>query len=429
MQNLAKVVLFFFFTCKELFASHDITDRNFVIFIAFLCFFLIAFLIYFLIKNIKRKKELEELLNSQRKFDNTLLDTIPHLIYYKNIENEYLGCNDAFSDFLGRSKSYIVGKKSTDFFQKEMLKNSLIADEYLIDNGGTRTEERTFIDFRGNTKHFVVTKSAFENIDGTIGGIVGVMDDITERTNQKQFLIQQSKLAEMGDMIAAIAHQWHEPLVDLSSIIQDVKYSYKNKTLNDEEVDEFVDEAMKQIQYMSKTLKDFRDFLKPSTQKTVFLVNTSIDKLFEIIKRQINYSYIKLEVCYHPQFANITIYGYENEFMQVLLNIINNARKKIVEKFKNEEDKKGEIKIDIWQEYDTTFLSIRDNAGGVRGEILKHMFDPYFSTKINGTGLGLYMAKVIIEDKMNGKISASSDIDSVTFTIEVPSKSTKIDLE
>ena len=96
------------------------------------------------------------------------------------------------------------------------------------------------------------------------------MDDITERIQQKQFLIQQSKLAEMGDMIAAIAHQWNEPLVELSALVQDIQTSYLLKELKDKDVKEFVNDSMVQIKYMSKTLTDFRNFLKPSTKKKLF---------------------------------------------------------------------------------------------------------------------------------------------------------------
>ncbi len=119
-------------------------------------------------------------------------------------------------------------------------------------------------------KHIILNKAAYKNIDGTIGGIVCIMDDMTERTQQRQFLIQQSKLAEMGDMIAAIAHQWNEPLVELSALVQDIETSYLLNELKDNDVKNFVNDSMIQIKYMSKTLSDFRNFLKPSTKKVPF---------------------------------------------------------------------------------------------------------------------------------------------------------------
>ena len=106
---------------------------------------------------------------------------------------------------------------------------------------------------------------------GEVGGIVCIMDDITERVQQKQFLIQQSKLAEMGDMVAAIAHQWNEPLVELSAQVQDIQTSYLLNELKDSDVENFVNDSMIQIKYMSKTLTDFRNFfLKPSTKRIYF---------------------------------------------------------------------------------------------------------------------------------------------------------------
>lgn len=397
------------------------------------CFYLFlcisTVLAYFLIKNILKRKKLEELLDNQRKFDSILLDTIPHPIFYKDTEGKYLGCNLAFSNLLKISKEKIEGKMAKDFFSEDVAKANSIIDYNLLNNASTKTFKKISYDAGDELQQFTITKAVFLNINGKVGGVVGVMDDITQKAQREQFIIQQNKLAEMGDMIAAIAHQWNEPLVELSAIVQDLAYSHKNNSIKQDGMDSYVRDVMNQIQYMSETIRDFRNFLKPSTNKTVFDVRKSFDKLFALIKRQINYFYIGLEVNYNPEFATMCIYGYENEFMQVLLNIINNAKSKIIEKQKNNTNMKGFIKIDVWQEYDSTFINIIDNAGGVSMDTISNMFNPYFSTKKDGTGLGLYMAKIIIENKMKGKIGVVSDKDSVTFNIEVPSKSTKIDLE
>ncbi|MFV0481556.1 MAG: ATP-binding protein [Campylobacteraceae bacterium] len=429
LRNILKICFFLTFTCKDILANDAKgSEENFL---SFIFFAVIIILLIFLYKNITRRQEIEELFDSQRKFDSMLLDAIPHPVYYKNSKGEYLGCNKAFAEILGVHKSDIAGKNVEDFFPKDWAESSKKIDDELLNekNGNTRVSEKTLHLNDGKMKQIVAVKKRFYNINGTIGGIVGVLDDITERAQQRQFLIQQSKLAEMGDMIGAVAHQWHEPLVELSAIVQDLEFSYKNDTLNKDEMNTYVKDAMEQIQYMSETLKDFRNFLKPSTQKIVFDVRAAFSKLLEIIGRQIYYYNIRLIIEYHPQFAYICVYGYENEFKQVLLNIINNAKSKIVDRFKDEEEKAGVIKIDVWQEYENTYIDISDNAGALNEDIAKRIFDPYFTTKKNGTGLGLYMAKVIIEEKMGGQISVRSDINNVTFRIIVPSKSTKIDLE
>jgi signal transduction histidine kinase len=207
--------------------------------------------------------------------------------------------------------------------------------------------------------------------------------------------------------------------VELSAIIQDVEMAFYNEELDDETIKLFVKDSMLQIQYMSKTLKDFRNFLKPSTQKRSFSVKTAIGEVTELLGRQIYYSNINLFVNFNPKEGEISAYGYENEFKQVLLNIINNAKKKIISKFKGTENI-GIITINVYANPKTTIVQIIDDAGSIEPSIINHVFDPYFSTAPGGTGLGLYMAKVMIEDKMNGRISVANGENSAIFSIEIP---------
>lgn len=371
--------------------------------------------------NIQRRVKLEKELSNRIEFDKVLLDTIPNPIYYKNTNGKFLGCNLAFSNLVACSTDEVVGKTTFDFFPFEIASKNNKIDKELLENFGTSTSEFTFHTPSNNMKHIILNKAVYRNIDGTIGGIVCIMDDITDRIQQKQFLIQQNKLAEMGDMIAAIAHQWNEPLVELSAQVQDIETSYLLDELKDSDVKEFVNDSMVQIKYMSKTLNDFRNFLKPSTKKQEFAVKKCIDEIIEIIGKQIFYSNIILEINYNQKDEEILIYGYENEFKQVLLNIINNAKNKLIEKNENTNDK-GKIQIDIDKTQKNTKIKITDDGGRIDETIIHSIFEPYFTTKVEGTGLGLYMAKVIIEDKMNGNISVNNDNQNVIFTIKLPNQ-------
>jgi signal transduction histidine kinase len=170
---------------------------------------------------------------------------------------------------------------------------------------------------------------------------------------------------------------------------------------------------------MSTTLKDFRNFLKPSTRKKSFSARKALSEITELIGRQIFYSNINLFVNFRPESGEIVVYGYENEFKQVLLNIINNAKKKIINRYKGT-DKVGIITINVYRNEETTVIQIVDDAGEIPPHIINHVFDPYFTTTPGGTGLGLYMAKVIIEDKMQGRISVANGENSAIFVVEVP---------
>ena len=380
-------------------------------------FFIITLILILLIFNIVKRRKSEKELKNQLQFIRVLMDTIPNPINYKDIDGKYIGCNKAFAELLKSKREEIVGKTVYDFFDDDWAREQSQKDEELLNRKGSDNFEKTLHFPDGRVRMVSYSKTAYENIDGNLGGIVSIMDDITQRNQQKEFIIQQSKLAEMGEMIAAVAHQWNEPLVELSAILQDMQFSYIQNELNEKTMDDFVKDSMVQIQYMSKTLSDFRNFLKPSTKKALFCAKKALDEVLEIVGRQIFYAHINLSVICKEE--KVLMYGYENEFKQVLLNIINNAKNKLM---KSKSGKNIEVFIESRQ--DSVKIRIIDDGDTIPNEILDLIFDPYFSTNKNGTGLGLYMAKVIIEDKMDGKISAYNYVNKVIFNIIVPSKET-----
>ena len=293
---------------------------------------ILSIIVIILKANIQKREKVELELSNRLEFDKVLLDTIPNPIYYKNIEGKFLGCNTSFSNLVNSSKNEIIGKTAFDFFPLNVASKNTQIDQELLNTFATSTSEFTFYTPSNEMKHIILNKAVYKNIDGSVGGIVCIMDDMTERVQQKQFLIQQSKLAEMGDMVAAIAHQWNEPLVELSALVQDIQTSYLLNELKDMEVKDFVNDSMIQIKYMSRTLSDFRNFLKPSTKKKLFSISKALTEINEIIGKQVFYSNIQMSFNYKNENEELLIYGYENEFKQVLLNLINNAKNKIVEK-------------------------------------------------------------------------------------------------
>ncbi len=375
----------------------------------------VLMIVIFLMQNVRKRKHSEMALKNQLEFMRVLLDTIPNPIYYSNVEGEYLGGNKAFATLYDLSKEEMIGKSAFDFFPKEWAQERRENDIILLKSKGAETLELMLHFPKKRPKLFTFNKAVYTNIDGTVGGIVCVMDDTTERLQHRQFLIQQSKLTEMGEMIAGVAHQWNEPLVELSAIMQDMEFCFNTGEMDSKKMKEFVRDSIVQIQYMSQTLKDFRNFLKPSTRKSLFCAKKALSEVLEIIGRQIFYSHIDLVVTYSKPEGIFPVFGYENEFKQVLLNIINNAKNKIVKTRKGEN-----IFIYVAYEELQTKIVITDNGGKIPEKIIGFIFDPYFTTSKNGTGLGLYMAKMIIEDKMGGNISVKNIGNNVEFTILVP---------
>lgn len=247
-----------------------------------------------------------------------------------------------------------------------------------------------------------------------------VESEIDKRRAQEVLMIQQSRLASMGEMIGNIAHQWRQPLNTLALVIQNLKDSYYFGELDDLQLNKFVDNSNELIQKMSSTIDDFRYFFNPNNEKKSFNVDAIICESLNLIEAMLRSNNISLE---KEMGSNIFIHGYSNEFSQVILNIINNAKDALIQN--KTDDRK--IKIELSSEDGKIVVAISDNAGGIPEAIIDQIFNPYFSTKeqMNGTGIGLYMSKVIIEDHMLGKLrvenikNSDSQVTGALFVIDI----------
>ena len=235
-----------------------------------------------------------------------------------------------------------------------------------------------------------------------------------EKNKHQQFIIQQSKLAEIGEIFSSIAHQWKNPLVEIATIAQEHVYTCKGQ--GDEKDSQYVNDIMVQVRYMTDTINDFQKFIMPSSAKTVFDVSEAIETMMKIISHTIKYNYIDVSI-QKENAKNMMVKGYKNEFMQTLLNIVNNAKEQIKEAREHKRIKRGLIAIKIYNVGKKICIDIEDNAGGISLEQFPKIFEAYFTTKEQGHGIGLYMSKLIIEDKMNGKIRVSNGKEGACFTI------------
>ncbi|MBF0463851.1 MAG: PAS domain-containing protein [Nitrospirae bacterium] len=264
---------------------------------------------------------------------------------------------------------------------------------------------------------------------GEMKGVVITARDITmqkleeqKNKHKEQLLIQQSKMASMGEMIGLIAHQWRQPLNALALNVNDVKDAYTFGELDARYIEESVSASLQQIEFMSKTIDDFRNFFIPAKKKVHFYVNTAIEELLSMFLQIFNKSHIDIFIKAEQGTALLTD-GYPNEFKQVLLNILNNSKDAIISKKRTDTQLQGKIEISIGNNEDNSeiIVSIKDNGGGIPDDVIGKIFDSYFSTKgSEGTGVGLYMSKTIIEEKMHGKISVSNIEDGAQFIIQLP---------
>ena len=244
---------------------------------------------------------------------------------------------------------------------------------------------------------------------------IRVKDEIIKQKAQEEILIHQSRSAEIGEMINNIAHQWRQPLNNLSLIIQNIGFSYENDVLTKKDLNETIDKSKMIINSMSNTIDTFRNFFEPTKNKNLFRVEHSIDNTLEILSSTLRFYNIEVV---KEIIDDVEIYDYENEFSQVLLNIITNARDALV----SNKIEKPIIKVNVSKIENNVIVKIKDNANGINEEIIDRIFEPYFTTKGkgNGTGIGLYMSKLIIEKNMNGKIEAKNNKEGAVFKITLP---------
>ena len=210
----------------------------------------------------------------------------------------------------------------------------------------------------------------------------------------------------MGEMIGAIAHQWKQPL---NAIALNVQIMELDEECNKNDLNFCIENTKKQVEYMAKTIDDFRNFFQPNKTMQRFLLKGAIDNVLELFQKQLEVHNIQVNI----ENVDVYVFGYKNELEQVLINLIKNAKDAFDEIDKNNKYIKIYTKIDS-----NVYIFVEDNAGGIKKEIVDKIFTPYFTTKEKGTGIGLYISKMIIED-MQGEISVDSYDDKTMFAIKL----------
>ncbi len=299
------------------------------------------------------------------------------------------------------------------FVKKELEKNYLLIDQVIfILQEIKNNKSNNRLTANTDSKEFNLLKDLINEMIDNLE--YKVQTQIDERMNQEKLLIQQSKLAEMGNMIGNIAHQWRQPLSEINAIILELQLSARFKSVDENYVVEQIDECFKITEYMSRTISDFQNFFRPSKEKESFSVLEACTRATSIISSSLKFYNIKLVF---DSKDDMEILGYPNEFAQALLNLLSNAKDILIER----EIKNPEITLKIKRGKKYTLISVEDNAKGIKEENINKVFDPYYTTKHakQGTGIGLYMTKTIIENNMNGFVNVRNSESGALFTIKI----------
>lgn len=300
----------------------------------------------------------------------------------------------------------------------DKTKTALIEDIKLIEAATQMVKEIK----NGNLDERLTVSAKTEDLNLLKNMINAMVDDlefkiqaeITRRTDQEKLLIQQSKLAAMGNMIGNIAHQWRQPLSELNAILMNIETKYKFNDFNEEFIETSVSKCNKITAHMSNTINDFQNFFKPSKTKENFNVVEACQKASTILKSSLKHHNIKFECLFKEEKE---VFGYPNEFSQAFLNILSNAKDVLIQR----EVANPFIKVSISSGKKYVLIKVEDNGGGIEEKNLERIFEPYFTTKHakQGTGIGLYMSKTIIEGNMDGFLVAQNIENGALFTIKL----------
>ncbi len=351
------------------------------------------------------KKKDMALLESLSHFQ-ILMDTMHEAVIVSNEERLIIDINEATHHIFHYDKDEFLKMKLEDIVSMNSLEsfNSALQENYVepFEVSLVREDGKSIpalVGGRNSTR------------EGQAVRITTVID-LSELKEKEELLFQKAKMAEMGEMIANIAHQWRQPLAIINTIISIIKEKNERAQLEHDDVQSKLHEVGTNIQYMSNTINDFMSFYRPNKDKENFSLHSVVEQALEILRPAL--SALNIKVVF-KQTQVVNVHGYINEYTQVLLALINNAK----DVLRHKQSENATIILEIYAKNSEGILEISDNGGGIKEENLKRIFEPYFTTKhkSRGTGLGLYIAKMIIENSMDGELSVSNTEEGAKFCI------------
>lgn len=382
----------------------------------------------FLGKDITQKKIDEKVLRqAYQVFKNThdgiiITDENVNII---NVNDAFIKCTGyELYEVLNKNPKILKSDKNSNDFYQDMWKEIKEKNYWDGEIVNRKKDGTNYIEW--------LTISAVYNDKNELVNYIGIFSDISKQKNQEEIikekermLFNQSKMASMGEMLGNIVHQWRQPLSVISLAAGAIKISCDYKEIyKDEEIKDFVDSISSSTNYLSETIDDFRNFFIQDTTNEKFDSLEVINKTLKLLSS--NFKYKQIEIVFRKVETN-TIMASENEFKQVLMNILNNAKDALVQ---NDEIKNKYIFIDINFDENDVIIDICDNAGGIDEDIIEKVFEPYFTTKHKsiGTGIGLYMAEEIITKHMNGALFVCNkkyfyndiEYEGANFSIKIP---------
>lgn len=383
-------------------------------------------------------RQTEDIVQKSEERYRTLAEAAQDMIFIIDRDDNIQYLNSFAAQQLGRPIADMIGRPRRDLFPPDMAAPRKYDLTKVIEQGEPLQAESSAI-LSGRKVWLSTSLAPIRDADGQVTAVLGISRDITERKKSRDalaaseqhfrervneevekgrekdhLLIQQSKLAAMGEMIGSIAHQWRQPLNTVGLIIQDIRTAHQLGELDEKYLREGVAKAMSIIRHMSATIDDFRYFYQPEKEPHKFNIAEAVVKAISLIDASFKNNNIEIELDLRD---DVTAVGFANEYSQVLLNFLSNARDIFIER----KTPHPRVVLRLFKEDDKSVLTVSDNGGGISNDIMDKIFEPYFSAKQKGqgTGIGLYMSKMIIEKSMLGKLTAANNGDGAEFRIEL----------
>ncbi len=333
-----------------------------------------------------------------------ILSTIPDMLWLKDKEGVYIACNPEFERFFGKNEKEIIGKTDYDFVKKDLADSFRYDDKKAMHSQETLINEEWITYFKSEKKVLLeTTKKALFNEKGEVAGVLGIGHDITNKKEQDDIILQQAKMASMGEMIGNIAHQWRQPLSIVSTSATGLILKQETEMLTKENLVEYCNLINNNAQYLSKTIDDFRNFSSSRREKNTFNFSKNIKTFLNLISSlRVEH---KIEIIKDLD-DSIMYYGSANELIQCYMNLFSNAKDAF-----SSSTKARYLFITTYLEDNTIHIKFKDNGKGFRKDIIKRVFEPYFTSKhqLQGTGIGLSMTYNLVVNGMMGSIRASNE--------------------
>ena len=331
--------------------------------------------------------------------------------------------NDEFCNLFGFTKDELIGKNhniirhpDTPKENFELLWNTILDKK--VYKSTVKNISKNGEDIYLNTTIIPILDEKEENIVEFVAIRYDITNEVLlqkELEEKQKIIFLQSRMASLGQMLGNIAHQWRQPLTELNLSLFNLKKAFENE--NKKEIENLYLNSKNLILGMSSTIDDFTNFFAPKKQKEAFLINQSINEALKILNRVLEDENINIKF---DILKDLEIFGLKNELTQVLLNLINNSKDAFVQK--NITNKEITIKTYTNTKDDFVYLEYIDNAQGLNKELFDKIYEPYFTTKhqSSGTGLGLFICKIIIENSFKGEIMHENISNGLKFTLKFP---------